>query len=225
VKVLAAADVHGMRPVYDWLIGLARERDVDAMVLAGDLLGCPDEIEPVEEAQRHDARDLVPLLESSGVPVLYIMGNDDLVELEPRSDRLRSLHGRRVDFAGFNFIGYQYTVPFMGGTFEKPEDGIAADLERLTGMVDARTILVSHSPAFGILDPGFGDVRIGSRSLAAFLAAHPARAHIHGHSHSGFGREGRHFNVASGGRARAMVLDLESLRHEVFGTAPQRPAA
>jgi len=82
MKVLAAADVHGMRPVYDWLIGLARERAVDPLILTGDLLGCPDEIEPVEEAQRHDARGLAPLLESAGLPVLYVMGNDDLVDLE-----------------------------------------------------------------------------------------------------------------------------------------------
>jgi Icc-related predicted phosphoesterase len=223
MKVLAAADVHGLRPVYDWLIGVARDRAVDALVLAGDLLGSPDEIEPIEEAQRHDARGLVPLLESAGLPVLYVMGNDDLIELDPRSERFHSLHGRRIDVGGFNFVGYQYTLPFMGGTFEKPEDGIAADLEPLSGMLDARTIVVSHGPAAGILDPGVGGVRIGSQSLRAFLAAHPFRAHIHGHSHSGFGRDDRHFNVACGGRMRAMILDLESLQHEVLGAAPPRP--
>jgi Icc-related predicted phosphoesterase len=37
--VLASADVHGSRPVYDWLITVAREHHVEAIVLAGDFAG------------------------------------------------------------------------------------------------------------------------------------------------------------------------------------------
>ena len=44
-----------------------------------------------------------------------------------------------------------------------------------------------------------------------------AAADIHGHSHAGFGRKGRHFNVASGGVQRAMILDLVTLEHLVIG--------
>jgi len=42
MRVLASADVHGRRQVYDWLIATALEYRVDAVVLGGDLLGCPD---------------------------------------------------------------------------------------------------------------------------------------------------------------------------------------
>jgi Icc-related predicted phosphoesterase len=103
----------------------------------------------------------------------------------------------------------------MGGTFEKPEAGIAADLVALDQLVDPDTVFVSHSPALGILDPGFEETRIGSAAIRDFLARHPVRAHIHGHSHAGFGRQGRHFNVAAGGRARAVVLDLETMEHQI----------
>jgi len=54
-------------------------------VLAGDLLGVPDGFTTVEEAQRQDAGTIASILRGAKVPVLYIMGNDDLVELEPRS--------------------------------------------------------------------------------------------------------------------------------------------
>lgn len=103
----------------------------------------------------------------------------------------------------------------MGGSFEKPEAEIELDLRDLTELLDAETVVVTHSPVFGVLDPGFGEVQIGSRSLAEFLTKRPYLLHIHGHSHAGFGREGRHFNVASAGRRRAVVIDLETLRHEV----------
>lgn len=215
MRVLASADVHGQWPVYKWLVTVAREQRVQAMVLAGDLLGCPDGFDTPQEAQQHEARILVEFLECAPVPVFYIMGNDDLVELNSRSKQVQSLHGRRVRTGHYAFVGYQYSLPFMGGTFEKPEAGIESDLRDLTELLDAETVVVTHSPVLGVLDPGFGETRIGSRSLSEFLERRPFLLHIHGHSHAGFGREGRHFNVASAGRTRAMVIDLETLRHEV----------
>jgi Icc-related predicted phosphoesterase len=115
------------------------------------------------------------------------------------------------------FVGYQYSLPFVGGPFEKPEVQIESDLIQLTHLLNAQTIFVTHSPALGILDPGLGDTQIGSRSLRDFLEANPYRAHIHGHSHTGFGRRGAHFNVASGGHLRAMIIDLETMQHQIVG--------
>lgn len=218
MRVLAAADIHGHPEVYDWLLGQAHEHHVGTLILAGDLLGFREGFEAPEDAQRHEAEDLVRQLDSSGALVLYVMGNDDLVDLDPPSQRVQSLHGRRVEQGGFAFVGYQYSLPFMGGVFERPEAGIAADLAGLAPLLDADTVFVSHSPALGILDPGVGDARIGSRSVGQLLETRPFRAHIHGHSHAGFGRQGRHFNVACGGRPRALLIDLATMRHRVLGT-------
>lgn len=217
MKVLASADVHGKWSVYDWLLNAAREHHVDVIVLAGDLLGCPDGFDSPEDAQRHDAQVLTELIDSAEVPVLFIMGNDDLVELNSLSERVQSIHGRRVALGRFAFVGYQYSLPFMGGPFEKPEDEIQTDLVRLATLLGKQTVFVSHSPALGILDPGFGEVRIGSSSIRELLETSPFRAHIHGHSHAGFGRDRSHFNVASGGRPRTMLLDLETMHHQVLG--------
>jgi Icc-related predicted phosphoesterase len=219
MQLLMSADQHGKWPVFNWLLTVARERHVDAIVLAGDLLGCPDGFDTPEEAQRHDANRVNELLISTGIPVFYVMGNDDLVELNSSSNQVQSVHERQVPWGRFTFVGYQYSLPFMGGTFEKPDAAIAADLAPLAGVVDADTIFVSHSPAFGILDPGFAESQIGSRSLRQFLDTKPFFAHVHGHSHGGFGRQGKHFNVASGGRCRAMVLDTESMNHDVLNSA------
>jgi Icc-related predicted phosphoesterase len=216
MKVLASADVHGNWPVYEWLLAVARKHFVDLIALAGDLLGCPDGFDTTEDAQRHEAQSLRELLDTAGVPVLHIMGNDDLVELNSISERVQSIHGRRVEFGRFAFVGYQYSLPFMGGTFEKPEAEIQTDVVHLEALLDAYTVFVSHSPALGILDPGFGGVRIGSSSIRELLERRPFRAHIHGHSHAGFGRDGKHFNVASAGSARTILLDLETMHHQVL---------
>jgi hypothetical protein len=41
-------------------------------------------------------------------------------------------------------------------------------------------------------------------------------AHVHGLIHPRFGRQGKHFNVASGGLRRAFLIDLPSLRHTLL---------
>jgi Icc-related predicted phosphoesterase len=222
MKVLASADVHGRLEVYEWLLNAARQHDVQVILLGGDLLGCPDGFDTPEDAQRHEAGTVIDMLDTAGVPVLYIMGNDDLVELDSRSTRVQSIHGRRVTFGGFHFVGYQYSLPFMGGVFEKPDADIDADLASLTSLVDAHTVFVTHSPVLGILDPGLGESRIGSESLRRFLERNPCLVHVHGHSHAGFGRLGKHVNVASAGRSRAMILNLETLEHQVLGMEPTR---
>ena len=220
MRVLASADLHGKHSVYQWLVRTASEHRVDAVVLAGDLLGCPDGFATPEQAQRHEARLVSECLDGAGLPVFYIMGNDDLVELQPGSERLQSIHGRRLQLGRCAFVGYQYSLPFMGGPFEKPEASINLDVVALEGLLDADTIFVSHSPALGTLDSGIGDTRIGSSSLRDLLQRNPVRAHIHGHSHSDFGRQGFQFNVASAGRERAMLLDLETMEHQIVEGSP-----
>jgi Icc-related predicted phosphoesterase len=222
MRILASADVYGSQPVYAWLLNVAREQEVDAIVLAGDLFGCLDGFDTPEDAQRHEASLLTDVLEGTGLPVLYIMGNDDLVELNPGAGRVQSVHGREVRCGRYSFVGYQYSLPFMGGTFEKPDTDIRIDLADLPARLGPETVFVSHSPALGILDPGVGDVHIGSSSLREFLDANPFRAHIHGHSHAGFGRQGNHFNVASAARMRSMIIDLETMGHQVVGLGQTR---
>jgi Icc-related predicted phosphoesterase len=208
MRILAAADLHGVPAVYEWLARLTRT-GVDTLVLAGDLLASD-----FPEEQRKTARQMVALLKAGAVPVLYIMGNDDNVALEYEDAALIPIHGRRVEVAGYNFVGYQFTPPFVGDAFVKPDDEIAIDLEDIESLVDEKTVLVTHTRAWGHLDLSFGE-NAGSRAVAALLERKPALAHIHGHIHHRFGRDGNHFNVACAGVCRAMLIELPSLAHSV----------
>ena len=207
MRVLAAADIHGTLFVYEWLVGLASS--VDVLVLAGDLF---DTDFPAK--QQKQAEKIVARLRASSVPVLYLMGNDDYVPLDYEDSLIQPLHGRRVEIGEFNFVGYQYTPPFVGDIFMKPDNEIEVDLRALEPLVDARTVLVTQAPAFGSLDLCY-DENAGSRSIADFMLTKPVLAHIHGHIHDRFGADGNHFNVASAARCRAMLIDLPSLHHEV----------
>lgn len=216
MKILAAADIHGQHQVYDWLVELALLRKPDVLILAGDLFGYPDGYDTVESAQEADRERVLSALQRLDLPVLYVMGNDDFVELQGEPPLHRSLHGHRIELGGFNFVGYQYMTPFMGGVNERPERVIDSDLRSLESWVDDRTVLVTHVPAYGCFDFGLFGRRLGTQPLTEFVARSRPRAHVHGHLHRGFGRRGCQFNVAAAEMKRAMLIDLETMEHEVL---------
>lgn len=223
MRILAAADIHGNFEAYRWLVELARPPEVEALVLAGDLLLGDEDCGEIEEAQRREVPRVLEVLNRAAVPVLFVMGNDDFVELQPLPPGVHGIHGRRQQLGDYGFVGYRYTLPFIGGPFEKTEDEIAADMMELLPLLDGRTVLVTHCPAYGLLDLGILDRHAGSPAIRRAVEASGVRAHIHGHTHRCFGREGRHFNVAAGARSRAMRIDLETLEYQPLGELPSLP--
>lgn len=212
MRILGIADIHGAINVYAWLRDAVSSYGADVLILAGDLL-----LGGWEEEQSEQARTVVmPLLRTIPASVFFIMGNDDHIELEPEDENVRPLHSRRLNFDTYGVAGYQFSPPFVGGCHEKPENEIAADLRRIEPLLDEATIFVTHSPAFGYVDRIYSGYQVGSHALAALLERVNVLCHIHGHIHNSFGHAGNHFNVACGGRCRAMIIDVPSLSHRVI---------
>jgi Icc-related predicted phosphoesterase len=226
MRILAISDIHGHLGVYRWIHDLVAAHDPDVVVLAGDLLhGAGDDVS-IEEAQRREGDEIIEILRGIDRPVLYIMGNDDMIDLGYESENIHPIHGRAKVVGGRRFVGYQYTIPFMGGIFEKPDEEIERDLEALEPLVDEETVLVTHSPAHGVLDRTGGGGNAGSKSLRDFIDRRRVKVHIHGHIHKCFGSQGIHFNVASGRAFRAIWIDLDGprgLEHGVITLAPSAP--
>ena len=212
MRLLAIADIHGATDVYEWLLDVVSDNGADALILAGDLL-----LGAWEEEQSKQANTFVlPLLYSIPVPVFFIMGNDDHIEMESENERVRSVHDRRIALNSYTIAGYQHSPPFVGSCHEKPEDEIAADLIKMEPFFDETTILVTHTPAYGYVDEVFSGYHVGSHALSDCLKQKNVLCHIHGHIHHSFGRSANHFNVAADGRSRAMIIDLPSLSHSVI---------
>ena len=216
MRILATSDLHGDHGAYSWMVQVAASREPDAVVLAGDLLGGPPGFETIEAAQAHDAAAVLGILRGISCPVLYVMGNDDMIELPPGPAHVASVHGRRIDIGGCNFVGYQYSLPFMAGVFEKLDAEIKRDLLALEPLVDERTVFITHSPAYGVLDRVQEVEHAGSRSLLDFIHSRRPRVHLHGHIHAQAGRQGRHWNLAAYRHKRAVLIDLETLEDEIL---------
>jgi Icc-related predicted phosphoesterase len=215
MRVLASSDLHGFPEYTDAIVQWTLEHEPDAVVLAGDLLRPLPVAISLEASFEADARRMAAAFEPVTCHVYYIMGNDDLVDWAPPQEHFTSIHGRRVEQGEYNFVGYQYALPMLGLKYEKPEKRIAADLKKLWSHVDEHTVFVTHAPMKGVHEFE-SPWPMGITSLVDLVRDLPPRVHIHGHIHRTFGRTGIHFNVACRDRARAMLIDLDDLTHEVL---------
>lgn len=95
-------------------------------------------------------------------PIFIVRGNHDLTEWE--SDRnIYNIHWKKIHFGGYSFVGYQYTE------FIRTQDEQRKDFETLSKHIDERTLLVTHIPAFGVLEELIHDTN--------------PWLHLHGHIH------------------------------------------
>jgi Icc-related predicted phosphoesterase len=113
---------------------------------------------------------------------------------------------RRVELGEFNIVGYQYTPPFIGGMFEKPEPEQVEDLRALEPLIDEKTVLVTHGPPLGVLD---GE-QYGSRALLSAVVRRPPWLHLFGHIHQSAGRIGNSINGAFPQARQFVGIELES---------------
>ncbi len=138
------------------------------------------------------------ILSTAAKPVLFIMGNDDgIIGYEWRSEgQLQNINQKRIDLGTYNFVGYQYTNPFVGGLFEKSEEEQMRDLRRLQRIIDGETILVTHGPAYGLYDTACSnpmtedELSVGSKALRWLVDAAKPKIHLHGHIHRLYGIHG-----------------------------------
>lgn len=186
LTILAAADLHGKRQAYKSLAYHARQREIDIVVLAGDLTRYRD------DALEDELKDI---LISICKPVLFIMGNDDPYEWSSEHN-LVNLNQRRYVYNDIPFVGYQYSNPFVGGDFEKTEEEQSEDFKTLKGLVDSNTVLVTHNPCYGILDEPDTGRHEGGRGLGELCSSLRPKYHICGHIHESAGVQDNHFNVA-----------------------------
>jgi Icc-related predicted phosphoesterase len=63
MRILAIADIHGVVPVYEWLVELVEQYQADLLLIAGDLFAAD-----WEDGQREQARQIIPLLKKVTAP-------------------------------------------------------------------------------------------------------------------------------------------------------------
>ena len=163
-------------------------------------------------ALREMERSFKEILAQSGKPVVFVMGNDDGILGDGaawRSEgRIVNIHMRRARYGNTSFVGYQYTTPFVGGTFEKSDEAQQSDFVTLGAMIDEGTVLVTHGPALGTLDTAGDGKHVGSDALRRLIEERRPRLHLFGHIHRAFGIDGSSVNGSYPPSRQFIAIDV-----------------
>ena len=130
-KILYASDLHGNKDFYNKLIKKAKEPQIKAAVIGGDL--CPRRAGTLEQAITHQKHFLknffIPELSKLKKDVFFIMGNDDFrvnetLLINNKNKNLKYISKKRFNFFSKNIVGYSFVnpTPFRLKDWEKYED-------------------------------------------------------------------------------------------------------
>ena len=129
-KILYTADLHGNKEYYKKLIAKAKDSEIKAVVIGGDL--CPKGGHTVEDAVKTQKEFLekffIPELGKLKKDIFFIMGNDDFrineAILENANENLKYINKKRFNLFNKSIVGYSFVnpTPFRLKDWEKFED-------------------------------------------------------------------------------------------------------
>ena len=139
-----------------------------------------DPTTPLAKAARALEMEIKALLTRAQKPVFLIPGNHDRSDWED-TELIFNVHARRVELDSVNIVGYRYT------SLDRSAEDEATDVKDLAKLVDHRTILMTHTPGYGVLDKNYRGISIGSKTIRRLTRWRRPLFHLSGHVHDSFG--------------------------------------
>lgn len=179
LSVTCISDLHGWQPVLE---------GGDLLIIAGDLTAR-------DLAHEHD-KFYEWLHKQEYRKKILIAGNhDNLLRGEPFKKNnvgldFEYLFDSSTEFEGLKIYGTPWTFKFPGinphcAAFTGDNKFLA---EKFSMIPDDADILVTHSPAYGILDKNFEGINCGSTHIRAKLEKIKPKLHVCGHIHESHGK-------------------------------------
>lgn len=129
--------------------------------------------------------------------IIFIGGNHDFYLQESGHKKVQQLvtnatylQDSEVVVDGIKFYGSPWTPIFFDWAFMLDEEGLKERYDRIPNDTD---VLITHGPAYGILDQvyktnGDFDKNVGSFALKEAIKRIQPKIHVCGHIHCGFGK-------------------------------------
>lgn len=187
-KLLALSDIHGKKSHLGSILEKLNSSRLDLVVVCGDITHFA--------TQAEELRPVLEVIERSGFPYCYVLGNCDPPELRGGVDCMGTcLESSCLPISGFNIIGAGGATPTPFGTpFETEEQDIIERLER--GRLKCQTpgenglIIVTHNPPRGeIVDKTRMGTHVGSPELLRYILEKKPFLVVTGHIHEATGTE------------------------------------
>jgi Icc-related predicted phosphoesterase len=197
-KLVAIADIHGSSLALMQSCHLARERQADALLIAGDLC--------LHQVTRHFVQLLPEAARYANCPVILTPGNHDYFHIEKtftipdnRFPGTRLMSGTKLgkpvicliegvwEWNGVKFWGSPY-ISYIDGkwNYERKRN------EERYEIPDDTDIILTHNCPFGYGDSTTTGEQIGSEALTLAIRENPdIKCCFYGHNHDDYGWEGR----------------------------------
>ncbi len=213
LKILALTDIHDNVSLLTNILDLVlKEKQVDLITVSGDVSNFGGD---------EDVERILRLIEKTGVPFCYILGNCDPIEFRNGVN----VGGRCMEsacgvFSGINIIGSGGATPTPFGTpFEVSEDEIVENVARIiseccgSGCTEPVMLLIHNPPRGEVVDRLRTGLHAGSKKLRdLILQSSPLLVQCgHIHEASGVERIGRSvvFNPGPAFRGRYALVEIE----------------
>ena len=172
MKIYAVADIHARQRRLDRITANVERFSPDLVVVAGDLTSYRASPFVVSHLARLPA------------PVFAILGNTDRKTVGRQIDRSPSISSGYLPTAHhrpFNIVGLNGTLPIPFRSRIALRE--SSRLDAVAPMVNLKTVLVVHTPPWGILDEVMGKFHAGSKNLLEFIRRKKPAVVICGHIH------------------------------------------
>jgi Icc-related predicted phosphoesterase len=187
-KLLALSDIHGKKSCLGSILERLSSSKPDLALVCGDITHFA--------TQREELRSVLEVIERSGLPYCYVLGNCDPPELRGGIDGMGTcLESNCLPIRGFNIIGAGGSTPTPFSTpFEIAEQDIIESLENgrskcpTTG--ENGLIIVTHNPPRGdIVDKTRAGTHVGSPKFLRYILEKKPLFVLSGHIHEAIGNE------------------------------------
>ncbi len=211
MRILAVADVHGKRDRLETIRQNIATCQPNLLVIAGDLLS------------RKMAGQVEALLASISLPIFLVKGNADssfFAGMIDRNPNCTDLHLNRSVMLDTPFIGVGGAVPIP--FYAKVHWFEQKVLEKLSRLLSAESIIVTHTPPRGSCDKVLKRFHAGSKALGNLIDQVRPKLVICGHIHENSGVEYRGdtcvVNCSMGDGGRGFLIDLGPGKERITAT-------
>jgi Icc-related predicted phosphoesterase len=146
---------------------------------------------------------IVGILESASKPVFYVTGNHDIACWET-TQYFINIENKKVEIGSYSIFGLKDTFRLAKSKFRYSS--------KVASHIDSNTILVSHSPPYGVLDVTktvrrrdhrLVTTHIGNKKIRKLIEKRHPKYCLFGHVHEGLGNTG---NMINGGCYRHNIF-------------------
>lgn len=178
MKIFVTSDIHGNKTIMDKLKNI--EKIADLILICGDIGGkntISKTFQQFSDYQMQGAEYLESVLKELSIPSRFILGNDDWFEYDSKYHLTQDEEIKGQNFIPFEFVSI---TPFNTNR-EANENKLTYELNKLKA--DSNSIIVAHTPPYGLGDLLIGGNRCGSKAVREWIETVQPKMWLCGHIH------------------------------------------